>query len=528
MHILRILLALFFAVGCAVWLHRRDAVAMAGRRLDPYIDGLPALVTAGGYGLLLAATGRPALSGICLAAGAGLLFLLNRLKEHFFHEPIVFLDFLLLGQVIRYPRFYVPYLFPAPVVAGGAVAGLGLIGVWRLEPPVTAGTRLAVLALLAGGLTAIRFWLSGLLRASGRTRALALLDRLGPTRDAKADFARLGLFASMLGHSLWHVHARGRNGQPGIPPAGPGLPGPWPIRLRQPAPHLVLVQAESFCDIRRHRPETPTDVLANLDRLRATGQGGHFLVPTHGAYTMRTEFSVLTGLGPAQLGTDAFNPYGTAARQPVASLAWTLRANGYRTTCLHPFAANFFRRDRVIPHLGFESFESLPRFAGCPRSGPYVSDAALGRRLLDRLASSTTPQFAFAITIEAHGPWTDTRLDREIRLEAPGALGVYLWHLRHMDALFGDLAAALADCDRPVILCGYGDHVAGLPGVGRPGMPHPTATDWFVWDSRGNGPGHHQDLRPEELTAVLLESLARDTKGKLTLGFGAQRNRKPC
>ncbi len=509
MTFLHVLLPLLFAVGCAVWLHRRDAVAMAGRGLDPYIDGLPAAVTAVGYGLLLAATGRPLLSGLCLAGGAGLLFVLNRLKERFFHEPIVFLDFLLLGQVVRYPRFYVPYLFPAPVVAGGAVVGLGLAGLWLVEPPGAAWLRFSVLAVTAGGTVAAWIRLRRLLRPAGRDRALSLIARLGPTLAAKADFARLGLFASMLGHGLWHAHIRGRDGHPGLPPAGSDLSRPQPVAIREPAPHLVLVQAESFFDIRRHLAAVPADVLAHLDRLRADGQGGRFLVPTHGAYTMRTEFSVLTGLGPDDLGTDAFNPYATASRQPTASLARTLRASGYRTTCLHPFPATFFRRDQVIPRLGFETFESLPQFAGAPCCGPYVSDAALGARILDRLAASAGPQFVFAITIEAHGPWTADRLRccRDPKPARSDPLSVYLWHLGHMDALFGDLARGLSGLDRPAILCGYGDHVAGLPGVGRPGLADPTATDWFIWDSRGGSPGPERNLLPEELGAEVLAAL---------------------
>lgn len=506
---LHILLPFLFAVSTAVWLHRRDAVAMTGRFLDPVIDGLPALVTALGFWLLLAGTGRPILSGLCMAGGAGLLFVLNRLKEKNFHEPIVFLDFALINQVVRYPRFYVPYLFPKPVLAGGAVVGLGLAGIWLEETPVDWGWQCGALGLAAGSATGAWYWVKGLLAPIGRTRALSLLTRLAPSLEAKADFTRLGLFASMLGHGLWHAHVRGSAGQPGIRPPGPERPASRTLRVKEPAPHIVLVQAESFCDIRRHLPEVDPGVLAGFDRLRAASQSGRFLVPTHGAYTMRTEFSVLTGLGARDLGTDAFHPYFTAARQPVGSLAWTLRAAGYRSLCLHPFSCQFFRRNQVIPHLGFETFETLPRFAGLARSGPYVSDAVLGQRILDRLAASAVPTLAFAITIEAHGPWTPDRFRDDPAGAAVGRdpLSVYLWHLEHMDALFTQLAQGLAALDRPVLLCVYGDHVPGLPGVGRPELECPTATDWFLWDSRRPVTAAPRDLAPEALAERLFASL---------------------
>jgi len=512
MHSILLFASLGLALAVGLWLHRCDARVMATpRRFDPIVDGLPAAVISAGYGLLVAVTGRPALAGLAMAGGAWLLFMLNRLKEHSFHEPIVFLDFTLIPQIVRHPRFYVPYLFPKPVVVTGAVAVAGLTGLWLVEEPVEPAVRLAALGVVVGGGAALLGWLRHLLGPAGQGRALELLGRLAPTFDAKADFARLGLFASMLGHALYHVHVRGRGGQPGI--ARPGaVPSRAPVVLTAtPAPHLVLVQAESFCDIRRHLTALPTGLLAGLDRLRSAGQGGRFLVPNHGAYTMRTEFSVLTGLGPAALGSDAFNPYFTGARQPVPSLATRLRQAGYETRCLHPFQPTFFGRHNVMPNLGFAHFESLDAFAGAERAGPYVADAALGRRILDRLAGSDGPGFVFAITIEAHGPWTADRF-RGFAGQPPtrlDPLSLYLWHLEHMDALFTFLAAGLARLARPAILCGYGDHVPGLPGVGRPGIPEPTATDWFLWDSRG-GCGADRDLRPEELAEVVLEAINRD------------------
>ncbi len=510
-----ILLCLVGALVVSFVLHRIDAKAHRFRPLDPLIDGLPLGTTASGYLLFVALTGRPVLAMVLLWGGAGLLDVLNRLKLRFFHEPILFLDLTLASQIIRYPRFYVPYLFPPPVFWAGGLAVAGLAGIWLLGTPVRDGWRI-VSALLVLALTAGAWYRLGrLFLPRHRQTALALLDRYRPNFVAMENFRRLGVLGSAFVHGLWHVQARSRDGQPGIPPLSRSRRSAS-CRGRPDAAHLVLVQAESFCDIRRHIPEVPADILAATDQLRAQGQGGRLLVPTHGAYTMRTEFSVLTGLAPGQLGTDAFNPYWTAARSHVWSLAWALREVGYHTVCLHPFHPTFFQRHRVMPNLGFDTFVSLDAFAKAPNCGPYVCDATLGRAVLDRVRNSRSPMFVFAITIEAHGPWKQDRfrpMPDAVGLPR-GELETYLWHLRHMDGLFGDLAAGLGTLSRPAVLAGYGDHVPCLPGVGGAGVPDATATDWFVWRSRARQAQAPRHLLPEQLHDMLRQALRQEHAGE--------------
>jgi phosphoglycerol transferase MdoB-like AlkP superfamily enzyme len=188
---------------------------------------------------------------------------------------------------------------------------------------------------------------------------------------------------------------------------------------------------------------------------------------------MRTEFTVLTGLRGEALGPWFFHPYLLASRRPVWSVAWHLRAGGYAALCLHPYRKDFFRRDRAMPHLGFERFWGLKELKPMETFGPYASDAALGRKILEELHAAERPLFCFAITIEAHGPWLRGRLtedqiaaclndvDRRLFSEK---MQLYLCHLRHMDALFGMLRQDGAGNGRKVEVWAYGDHA---PGLGR-------------------------------------------------------------
>jgi len=91
------------------------------------------------------------------------------------------------------------------------------------------------------------------------------------------------------------------------------------------------VQSESFFDPRLLHRGIADGVLGNYDALRAAGASGRLAVPGWGAYTMRTEFAFLSGIGANRLGVHRFNPYRRFARQPISTLAWYLRTIGYRT-----------------------------------------------------------------------------------------------------------------------------------------------------------------------------------------------------
>jgi len=496
------LMGLLAAVAASLLVHRIDAAAHRPRPLDAVIDGPVILASGMGYLGLLAVSGRPAFSLILIVGGTVLLSVVNRLKHRLFHEPIVFLDAALTLQVIRHPGFYVPYLFPAPVLAAGTAATALMAVLWGLEPPVAPAVRSAAALGVAAGL-GIMALAATLFFPARRDAALRLLKRYPPSLSANADFSRYGLLCSFFLHGLWHVHQRSQDGNPGIPrfQAGPAAAPAVTANL----PHLVLIQAESFFDVRRHMPDAPADLLPHYDRLRTEGTGGLFQVQTHGAYTMRTEFSVLTGLPLVSLGSDAFNPYFTASRQRVNSLAWRLRGLGYRTACIHPFFLTFFRRNRVLPHLGFETLFDEASFPGAPRCGPFVSDAALARFVLDWLAASREPAFVFVITMESHGPWKSGRLAHEPGAKdvADTAMDIYLHHLRHTDAMLGTMADGLCGLDRPAALCAYGDHVGCLPDLHDPWNVGYAATDWVLWPTPVAKAGSTRSLRPEEIGGVM-------------------------
>lgn len=449
------------APALAAWLWLRRG-APASRFL--LLDALP---VAGCFLALLALTARPLLAGAIVAALGVFLGVADRAKRATLNEPLVFTDGGLLWQVFAHPRFYLPFV-PRPVLVGGiGIGAAGFAAVLAVEPALAIGGAARGVMLAVAGV-----FLLVLLRP------LALLRGATVARDPAVDAARFGPLATFAIHARIAAAERPAR-RAAHPPAAANLP-PGVV-----APHLVLLQLESFCDPRRFGLAA---ALPHWDALAAEAVlHGRLRVPGFGANTMRTEFAVLTGLPDAAMGLDRLNPYFRFARVPVSSLAWALCGAGYATACLHPHDPRFFGRDRVLPALGFQRFVSAADFAAAPREHGLVTDAALGARIVAEFAASAAPAFLYAISVAAHGPWA----------------GAEEWaaRMRATDAMLGAVAAAARGSARPVVIAAFGDHRPALPEA-RGG----TDTDMLIWRSDRRGGGS-----PHELDAAALHHAVRAT-----------------
>jgi hypothetical protein len=458
---------LHFLAGLALpvpaWLMLRRA---AGARASAWmlLDAAPvvALPLA-----ILALTARPLLAGGIAAAIGLTLLVADRAKRAALGEPLVFTDAGLLWQVVAHPRFYLPFV-PRGLMLGGLAAGvLAIAAVLVFEPalPLGTGGRLALVA-------------AALVLAAPLLRPLAFLRGAPPARDPVADAARFGPLATFALHA--RIAAVERPARRAAHPPAPAV-----LLAGRVAPHLVLLQLESFCDPARLGLGPP------LPGWQALAEGalqrGALSVPGFGANTMRTEFAVLTGLAEEELGLDRLNPYFRFARAPVGSLAWALRGAGYRTACLHPFDPRFFARNRVLPNLGFERFVAEADFAGAAREHGLVADAALGARIAEELRAAEAPAFLFAITVAAHGPW-------------PGPDPVAAWAARMAatDRMIAKLAEVSRRLARPVVIAAFGDH--------RPAQPQAQGgrdTEYMLWRSDVRGEGRRRDLDAAGLHRVI-------------------------
>lgn len=496
------------AITLATWLGLRALVGapLAGTpgRGRLFVLCLDALAPFAGFALFTLPTARPILAGLavlCLAAGMGVA---DRVKRVVLDEPVVFADRAELLEVVRHPRLYLAFVGVWRMAAGATLCLASVALLVHLEPPlwhmglVTALLLTMVAAIVGRALFVIPTFTPVATRLHARYVALA------PSREPKLDAARFGLLAACAIQAMI-----ARVERPGLQRAARDRS--WPT-LPEDAGPIIVVQGESFVDARRLHPDL-AGALPEFARLGREGvRHGKLEVPCWGANTIRSELAVLAGLGPEEVGLDRYNPYEHFARVRLPSLAWSAKAAGYRTICIHPYDADFYARHKVMPLLGFDQFVAIEGFAGAARLGPYVGDAAVAERAAALIAEHGPRLFLFVITMENHGPW-DAKHDGVAPWPLPEdwrgladatAIGRWLRHLHATDAMIPVLREAIGE--RGWLLF-YGDHQPSLAGAFRAPGTADRRTDYAIWRADAGG-GEEADSSADQLAFALLDAMA--------------------
>ncbi len=464
------------------------------------------------FAMIATITDRPVFAGvITLALSAGFAYA-DRAKLKVLAEPVVFTDVFQAFDIFRHPRLALPFPHKGRVlIAAAAVIGFFAL-LFRLEPaawPASPWPAVIVFGLFFLTVRAI----------SGRlnTRVAASLRRVGFSGDPARDAAKFGPLSMLLGYG---IIARGERAgrQSAAPPMVRTMPAWQHQSASQP---IVVVQCESFFDARRMHQAIDPELLPNFDYCRYKGvQWGRLEVPCWGANTVRTEFSVLSGLSEEAIGLDRFNPYHRFAGVPIHSLAWQLRAEGYRTVCVHPFDRTFYGRDQVMSNLGFDVFLGEEVFDGADRINGYVTDAEVARKIAKIVRSDGPKIFVFAITMENHGPWS-TPCERPIANLLPKtalpeaervALERYLQSLRNADEMLGILIEALGQEHKSGVLSFYGDHLPAFRSAFAEFELSDFRSDYLIWSAQRSS-GLRQDLAAHQLANAILDARhARSTE----------------
>lgn len=461
--------------------------------------------------LLAAATARPVFAGvITLALSAGYAYA-DRAKLKVLAEPVVFTDVFQAFDIFRHPRLALPFPHKGRVLTFAVSIIVFFVLLFQLEPAAWLLSLWPVLLVLG-------FVFLTVSAIGGRfcARVARSLRRFQPSGDPSRDTEIFGPLGTLL---TYGIIARGERAQR----QGAALPAGRPKFVSAPrllplARPIVVVQCESFFDARRLHPGINSQLLPNFDKCQRSGvQWGRLQVPCWGANTVRTEFAVLSGLAGEAVGFDRFNPYHRFAGAPVNSLAWQLRAEGYRTVCVHPFDRTFYGRDRVMPNLGFDDFLGEEAFGGASRINGYVADIEVARKIAEIVQESGPKVFVFAITMENHGPWS-TSSGRPIANLLPDvalsendkvALERYLQSVRNADEMLGILVETLGTEHVKGLLAFYGDHLPAFRSAFAQFGLHDRRSDYFIWNQTRSA-GQRLDIAAHELQDAILKARLGD------------------
>ncbi|CAA6807976.1 MAG: Capsular polysaccharide biosynthesis protein WcbQ [uncultured Thiotrichaceae bacterium] len=445
------------------------------------------------YSVCLLTFQRPVFALITSLCLLGVVLIVNKTKMNTLREPLVASDLLMYAQVFRFPRLYLPFLNITSMIVL-AIALPVIIGVaLYVEERQDIHYPVIILLVLTSG--AVFFWMAKSLKISS---------------DITKDYPRLGLLACLAAYFVQSFAVTNRQNFEDIL-ANNVLPvGADDAELAD----IVVIQSESFFDVRRLTHDIRWDILETYDEFCTEAHHtGKLNVPAWGANTLRTEFSFLSGMKNRDLGLYRYYPYFFMQQPNILTLPKLLQEKGYKTICIHPYEKDFFGRHQVFETLGFDEFIDIQHFHDADRFGPYVSDASVANKITALLESSDQPTFVFAITMENHGPLYLEDIE-ESEIEALTSktagkidrdLAIYTRHIENTDAMLKQLKAYFTRTKKPALLGFYGDHLPALSGCFDAYGFTSNDSDYFIWSNYIEAQSEKCDCAIEQLPSFIVE-----------------------
>ncbi|ODN70609.1 Sulfatase [Methylobrevis pamukkalensis] len=432
---------------------------------------------------------------------------ISNFKYDVLFEPLSFADFCLVPQILRHPDlYYARFLYEWPFWSGVAALLASILLWFVLEPSVIPDFPYATPIAAAGGILAFLLSLY-MLRGMSHLPPLArALRTLAPEASIREDTARFGLYGGMCLHIVrWLATPPGRE-TPSLGERNHAWAAATPTERPARPPLVIVIQSESFLDL--HNAGYAHWPLQNLERARRRAEAhGRLVVPTSGAWTMRTEYSFLTGRNIQSYRFDALDPYLRAAFRAPETAAQRLAELGYRAAFIHPFDIRFFQRHRLYPRFGFSRIIEQAAFEAKDRYGYYISDRAVTDRIIELIDAAEKPTFIYCVTMENHNPWRRGRLPH---IKNP--LMQYKDHLRNADEMLGRVIERLDALDTESIVCFYGDHVPIMRALAHPFPDNRTNYVILRCGAAANArrvaePPQPQTAGVEDLMAMILKML---------------------
>lgn len=231
-------------------------------------------------------------------------------------------------------------------------------------------------------------------------------------------------------------------------------------------PNIIAIMSEAYSDL-----SFLGDYATNMDyhpytrTLKENTTQGKLYVSVFGGATSDTEFEFLTGNSMAVMPQNSV-PYQQFITAPTASLASTLKDQGYYNIAIHPFNPSGYKRDLVYPLIGFDEFLAKEDFASPELVRSFISDKESFHKIIEQYETKGKdhPLFIFNVTMQNHGGYSgeqlfdDANTVRLSQLTGYQEVEQYLSLLRQSDLAFKDLVDYFSKQEEPTIILLFGDH----------------------------------------------------------------------
>lgn len=236
-------------------------------------------------------------------------------------------------------------------------------------------------------------------------------------------------------------------------------------------PNIIAIMNESYTDFASVGGlETSIPVTPFIDSLTENTIKGNLYVSVYGSGTANSEFEFLTGSTMKFLPNGSI-PYQAYIDSELPSLASYLKEYGYYTLAAHFAQRTNWKRDKVYPLLGFDTYLS-DEFSGNMVETVHnrISDRANYEQILKcyeewkekKEKKETENFFCFNITFQNHGGYkTGYRCDDPPHYTggpAEGDVDEYLSLLHVSDQAFEELVRYFEKEEEPTVILMFGDH----------------------------------------------------------------------
>ena len=292
-------------------------------------------------------------------------------------------------------------------------------------------------------------------------------------------------------------------------------------------PNIIAIMNESYADLSILGDfKTSIPYMSFYQSLIPDTIHGNLSVSVLGGGTCNSEFEFLTGL------TTAFLPSGVMVYQqyindPLDSIATILKQQGYKTVAFHPGKPDSWRRDKIYPLLGFDTFltEKDMEDPTYMREA-YVTDSSNYQEVIKLFEEKGDSKlFLFNVTIQNHGGYQLNTVDIPKWVSLRGGIGrypeteQYLSIMHASDQALKELITYFEGVDEPTMIVFFGDHQPSVESefieklLGQPldtldmeTVQKRYQVPFFIWANYDIEPAYYENISANYLSTLALET----------------------